>query len=138
MINEQVVPALRRMRRFGPNRDGRFQRLWWVQDGAPPHRRRTVTGRLEELFGERVLALNHPVEWPPRSPDLTPLDFFLWWYLKSNVYITPPVNLGDLQERVSNAVENLRQDRQMIRRSVFGMLRRAELCLERNGGHVED
>ena len=37
MINQQVVPALRRMRRFGPNRDGRFQRLWWIQDGAARH-----------------------------------------------------------------------------------------------------
>ena len=26
-----------------------------------------------ERFGERVVALNHAVEWPPRSPDLTPL-----------------------------------------------------------------
>ncbi len=31
MINQQVVPALRRMRRFGPHRDGRFQRLWWIE-----------------------------------------------------------------------------------------------------------
>ena len=138
MINQQVVPALQRMRRFGPNRDGRYYRLWWVQDGAPPHRRRIVTERLRELFGERVVALNHPVEWPPRSPDLTPLDFFLWGYLKAKVYLTPPANLADLQERIQNEMDRLRQDREMVRRAVMSMHRRVEICLQRNGGHVED
>jgi hypothetical protein len=100
MINEQVHPRLCRMHRFGPNRNGQFRRLWWIQDGAPPHRRRIVTERLQQLFGERVVALNHQIEWPPRSPDLTPLDFFLWGYLKSKVYLTPPANLDDLEMRI--------------------------------------
>jgi hypothetical protein len=26
------------------------------------------------------------ITWPPRSPDLTPLDFFLWGYAKNIVY----------------------------------------------------
>ncbi|PNF41627.1 hypothetical protein B7P43_G07619, partial [Cryptotermes secundus] len=25
--------------------------------------------------------------WPPRSPDLTPCDFFLWGYIKDRVYV---------------------------------------------------
>ena len=138
MINQQVVPALRRMRRFGPNRHGRFERLWCVQEGAPAHRRQIVSDRLEELFGEHIVALNRVVEWPPRSPDLTPLDFFLWGHLKSKVYVTPPANVADLRERISHEMGNLRQDRQMVRRAVFSMVRRAELCIQRNGGHVED
>ena len=79
MINQQVVPALRRMRPFGSNRDGWFQGLWWVQGGASAHRRQIVSERLKELFGEHIVGLNRPVEWPARSPDLTPLDFFLVW-----------------------------------------------------------
>ena len=71
------------------------ERAWWAQDGAPPHRRRTVTARLAELCGNRVIALNHQVEWPPRSPDLTPLDFFLWGHLKANVFTSPPTYLDD-------------------------------------------
>ena len=35
----------------------------------------TVRNRLAEVFGHRVIALHHDVEWPPRSPDLT-CDFF--------------------------------------------------------------
>ena len=28
----------------------------------------------------------HLLLWPPRSPDLTPCDFFLWGYVKDNAY----------------------------------------------------
>jgi hypothetical protein len=40
---------------------------------------------LRELFGDRVIALNHDVEWVPRTLNLTPCDFFLWGYLKNKV-----------------------------------------------------
>ena len=30
-----------------------------------------------------------PIPWPPRSPDLNPLDFYLWGHLKALVYATP-------------------------------------------------
>jgi hypothetical protein len=40
------------------------------------------------------------MEWPSRSPDLIPLDFFLWAHLKSQVYINRPNNLQDLIERI--------------------------------------
>ena len=138
MSNNEVGPALRRMRHFGNNRNEQFYRRWWVQDCGPAHRRRIVTERLDELFGERVVALNRPVEWPPRSPDLTPLDFFLWGYLKAKVYVTPPADLDDLETRIRNEMEILKQDRQMVRRAVGSMTSKAQLCLERDGGYVED
>ena len=78
MMDEEIVPALRQLRRYRGRRNNQFRRIRWAQYGAPPHRRRFVTDRLVELFGDRVIALNHAVEWPHRSPDLTPLDFFLW------------------------------------------------------------
>ena len=77
--------------------------------GAPAHRLVAVRERLRELFGQRVIALYHNVEWSPRSPDLTPCDFFLWGYLKSKVYTSPPVDLADLQNRISNEVDALRK-----------------------------
>ena len=68
---------------------------------------RIVSDRLEELFGEHIVARNRPVEWPQRSPDLTPLDFILRGYLKSKVYVTPPANLGDLRKRILHEMRNL-------------------------------
>ena len=40
--------------------------------------------------------------------------------------------------KIRNEVDILRQDRAMVRRAVNSMIARAELCLHRNGGHVED
>jgi hypothetical protein len=36
--------------------------------------------------------------WPPRHPDLTPCDFFLWGFVKEAVYVRPPLTtLVDLK-----------------------------------------
>ena len=41
-----------------------------------------VRDGLRALFPGHVVGLGHTTEWPPRSPDLTPMDFVLWRYLK--------------------------------------------------------
>ena len=39
-------------------------------------------GALLLLFPGRLISLRGDVEWPARSPDLSPCDVFLWGYLK--------------------------------------------------------
>lgn len=135
MINDFVVPEMDQI--FPRQRRGAFRRVWWAQDGAPAHRLIAVRNRLAELFGNRVIALFHQVEWPARSPDLTPCDFFLWGHLKGKVFTTPPANIQELRARLVDEVNHLRQDHGMIRRAVRDMTRRCQLCIVRNGGHVE-
>ncbi|GBL75569.1 hypothetical protein AVEN_154903-1 [Araneus ventricosus] len=44
----------------------------------------------------------------PRSPDLTPCDFFLWYYVKNKVYVPPmPTTLYALQEHITAAVTDI-------------------------------
>ena len=40
------------------------------------------------------------VEFPARSPDLTPMDFFLWGYLKDKVYAAKPATIEDLKNEI--------------------------------------
>jgi hypothetical protein len=43
-----------------------------------------------------------PIAWPPRSPDLTPLDFFLWGFVKDRVFVPfSPANLAELRTRIT-------------------------------------
>ena len=65
-----------------------FLSLWWQQDRVPPHCTNANMDYLETQFQGRVISRRHRRgrNWPPRSPDLSPLDFFLWGYLKSKVY----------------------------------------------------
>ena len=86
----------------------------------------------------RVIALNHEIEWPPRSPDLTPCDFFLWGHLKDKIYTSPPRDINDLRARIVAAVETLRGQRDVIRNAVRAMRTRAEVCVDRNGGMLKD
>lgn len=45
---------------------------------------------LQASFPERVISRPEEVIWPPKSYDLTPLDFFLWGFLYANNSRTVP------------------------------------------------
>ena len=108
MLNEFVFPQL--ANHFNNQYwEGMFRGLWWAQDGAPAHRLLAVRDRLNETFLNRVVGLGHNVEWPPRSPDLTPCDFFLWGYLKAKVFSTPPQNIQVLRQKIVDEFNDLRQ-----------------------------
>ncbi|GFX68387.1 hypothetical protein TNCV_2817611 [Trichonephila clavipes] len=52
------------------------QELWFQQDGATCHTARATIDLLKDTFGDRLISRFGPVNWPPRSCDLTPLDYF--------------------------------------------------------------
>jgi len=59
--------------------------LFFQQDGAPAHNAIIVQEYLNQTFGHKWMWTYGPVQWPPRSPDITPLDYFLWGHLKTVV-----------------------------------------------------
>ncbi|GFU43671.1 putative DD41D transposase [Trichonephila clavipes] len=69
-----------------------IQELWFQQDGATCHTARVTIDLLKNTFGDRLISRFGPVNWPQRSCDLTPLDYFLWGYVKSLVYADTPAN----------------------------------------------
>ena len=122
MLDEYVFPQL--SGQFGDQYvNGVFQTLWWAQDGAPAHRLIAVRDRLNATFPNRVIGLQH--------------DFFLWGYLKNKVFTTPPENLATLRQRIIDEVDDLRRQPDIVRNAMREMHKRATLCVQRNGGHVE-
>ncbi|GFT04359.1 DUF4817 domain-containing protein [Trichonephila clavipes] len=71
----------------------------------------------------------------PRSPDLTPADFWLWGYLKSRVYISGPSSLSELKDAIRREVSSIHPD--MLHSAVVGFITRLECLLPCGGGHVE-
>ncbi|GFU98015.1 uncharacterized protein TNCV_232921 [Trichonephila clavipes] len=69
MITNFFIPELN-------NHD--VQELWFQQDGATCHTARATIDLLKDTFGDRIISRFGPVNWPPRSCDLTPLDYFLY------------------------------------------------------------
>jgi hypothetical protein len=66
------------------------QEMWLQQDGAPPNFGRQVTAFLNQHFPDRWIVPGDPVARPARSPNLSPLDYFLWGHVKFLVYAVKP------------------------------------------------
>ncbi|GFX33772.1 transposable element Tc3 transposase [Trichonephila clavipes] len=84
------------------------QELWFQQDGATCHTARATIDLLKDTFGDRLISLFGPVNWPPRSCDLTPLDYFLWGYVKSLVYADKPQMLDHLEDNIRLVIADIR------------------------------
>ncbi|GFX61956.1 transposable element Tc3 transposase [Trichonephila clavipes] len=99
MITNFFIPELN-------NHD--VQELWFQQDGATCHTARPTIDLLKDTFGDRLISRFGPVNWPPRSCDLTPLDYFLWGYVKSLVYADTPQTLDHLEDDIRRVIADIR------------------------------
>ena len=110
---------------------------WYMQNSAPAHRALPVHNRLQELFGNCVVGMGHQIDWPARSPDLSPLDFYLWGTVKQRVYRQgSPASLQQLQNRITDTFNEIRRTRE-VRRAGRHMETRAQRCVNLQGGHVD-
>ncbi|GFX64758.1 transposable element Tc3 transposase [Trichonephila clavipes] len=99
MITNFFIPELN-------NQD--VQELWFQQDGATCHTARATIDLLKDTFGDRLISRFGPVNWPPRPCDLTPLDYFLWGYVKSLVYADKPQTLDHLEDNIRRVIADIR------------------------------
>lgn len=53
-----------------------------------------------EFFPGKLISRSGDINWFPRSPDLTPMDFFLWSYVKYKVYASKLTLLEHLTENI--------------------------------------
>lgn len=126
---------LRRMcRRAGIGAE-EMGRVIFQHDGAPAHTSRIAQESVSAIFGNRYLGRGGMRDWPARSPDLNPLDFFFWGHIKSHVYREPIQDRADLERRFEGAVVTVTPE--MLGRCAQSLLRRARCCVEVNGGHFE-
>lgn len=115
--------------------------VWFQQDGATPHTAIATRNFLHEHFHERTIGKFLAVEWPPRSPDLSPTDFFLWGYIKEKIYCHAPfINTNRLCAEIETAFANFRQDQNFL--EILGAVHRCFLqrlvqCDNQNGAIVE-
>jgi hypothetical protein len=90
--------------------------FWFQQDGDTAHTARRPRAIL--MFPGRAVSLHEAVQWPLRSPDLSPCDFFLWGYLKAEVFKHRPRSLYQLKEAIQEE--------------------RLQMCIGHHGHHLDD
>lgn len=131
----ELIPALAVLFPNAEDPDSPDPRIWLQQDGAPPHYARPVREYLDQIFPNRWIGRRGPIEWPARSPDLTPLDYFLWGYLKAKIYFNRPPNIEDLKQRIRQEIRSITP--QMVDNVQQAFVSRLGHCLAVNGQQFE-
>ena len=129
MLNNFLRPELRR-RRIN------MRNVYFQQDGATAHTAHAPMNVLRNMFPGCLISRFGDVPWPPRSPDMSSCDFFLWGYLKGRVYTHKPRNLGELKDAIRQEV--LKIDQQLLAQAMDDFKQRIENCIQEDGRHLND
>lgn len=108
---------------------------YYQHDGAPPHYSLLARDWLNEHLPGRWIGRRGPQEWPPRSPDLTILDFWLWSYVKEKVYRNCCRTNDELKQAIAAALTSVPLE--MIQNSYKNFYHRCSLCVQEYGAHIE-
>ncbi|GFX81941.1 liprin-alpha-2 [Trichonephila clavipes] len=127
MITNFCVPELN-------NHD--VQELWFQEDGATCHTARATIDLLKDTFGDRLISRFGPVNWPSRSCDLTPLDYFLRGYVKSLVYADKPQTLDHLEDNIRRVIADIRP--QMLEKVIENWKSRLDYIRASRGDHMPE
>ncbi|GFV96875.1 uncharacterized protein TNCV_4350881 [Trichonephila clavipes] len=127
MITNFFIPELN-------NHD--VQELWFRQDGTTCHTALATIDLLKDTFGDRLISRFGPVNWPPRSCDLTPLDYFLWGYVKSLVYADKPQTLDHLEDNIRRVIADIRP--QMLEKVIENWTSRLDYIRASRGSHMPE
>jgi hypothetical protein len=108
-----------------------------MHDGAPAHFNRAVRDALNNTYHDRRICRGGPTAWPPRSPDMSPLYFYLWGHLKSLVCAAPVGNEEALNHRTVTDCQTIRNYLIIFERMRRSMMRRVGEFIKSHGGHFE-
>ena len=94
---------------------------------------------LDQGLPNRWIGGRGSVEWPPRSPDLTPMDFFFffWGVVKDKVFSRKPHCLDDMIRYIEEACEEINEDKEVCDRVCLSVAGRLQDCVNSTGGQFE-
>ena len=132
LLKNDLYPAISNM--------GNSSELIFQQDGAPPHWARPVRNWLNEEMPGKWIGRGSPTDkniaWPARSPDLTLMDYFVWGFVKSKVYVQNYENLEYLKNSIRAAFREISAD--MIASSLKNLQKRLKQVVQHGDCHIEN
>jgi hypothetical protein len=70
--------------------------------------------------------------WPPRSPDLNPLDFFFWGFVNQQVYNSRIFHsTSELKQAIIQEIDNIPPE--MIQKAISSIPKRLQCVIDSNG-----
>ena len=78
--------------------------IWFQQDGATCHTAEATLDVLRPIFEDRIISRKADFVWPPRSCDLTPLDYYLWCAAKDKCNADKPKRIDVLKDNTREGI----------------------------------
>jgi hypothetical protein len=103
---------------------------------APPHFNQVVRQYPNHKFPNRWIGRSGVQNWPQRSPELNPLYYHVWGYVKAMVYAHKVNTREELLKRILNAARSS-NNAAMLRRVTDYLATRVRKCIQADGGHFE-
>jgi hypothetical protein len=110
--------------------------MCYQHDEAPPHFSQVVRHYLNHKFPNRWIGRGSTQNWPPRSPDLNPLDYHMWGYMKAMVCAHELNTREELLQRILSAARSI-YNTAVIRKVTRSLVTRVRKCIQAHGGHIE-
>lgn len=114
-----------------------FEDFVFQQDGAPAHYSNDVRNYLNDKLNGSWIGRRGAIEWPPRSPDLSPLDFFFWGVMKDRVYASKFTNIADLKKAIIKEAKVIAKDGELLKKVCRSVTARIQECVDADGGNFE-
>jgi hypothetical protein len=122
LLTQHLLPAIREV-------SGEF--FIFQQDSAPSHRARETVELLQRSTPDFIT----PLQWPPNSPDLNPVDYKIWSVLQERVYRNRIRDVNHLKERLVEEWSLF--DQSIVDLAVKEWRDRLRACIQAEGGHFE-
>lgn len=127
MLNEFLFPKIE---------ENGMDDVWFQQDGATCHTANITIDLLRTVFENRVISRNGDVNWPSRSCDLTPLDYYLWGAVKDKCYVNHPETIEALKQEIEVAIHEI--EAQTIENVLKNWVDRMGYCKASRGSYLND
>jgi len=110
--------------------------MYYQHDGVSSHFSQVVRQYLNHKLPNWWTGCGSIQNWPPWSPDLNPLDYHVWGYMKAMVSARK-VNVREkLLQRTFSAARSIK-NAAVLCKVTSSLVTRVRKCIQIDGGHFE-
>ena len=109
--------------------------FWYQHDGALAHYSQIASEYLDEMLPGRWTGRRELIGWPPKSPDLSPSDYFARGIVKVAVYLKKSTSIDQLQNKIVDAFQQISTD--LCKKISLSVESRLHKCTEADGWQFE-